>query len=369
MSVEEITTQWLRRQLGWKVDDGQFVGREVLSHSEFMGRVHVVTCGGRSMVFKGPPNHEDAQMIDGSGLSMREVFVYRMFAGLGRHLPRIAPLCYWTRTDSQGRGVFALEKIRTPPLLASTMAAGLSRREVIAATRSLATLHSLTARRNVASPYRLPPWMLTHKSESLREWIRLGFEDVVGVYARWPDGILEANVQRLKTVDVALVTSNANARSHISAMCHGDAWAGNVLFESAPGRPDDVNALLIDWQFAMWGNPLTDLALVLASSVDPVLRVEVLPEVIEVYHRTLVGRCGIKYSLEECCDDYAQAKTFAAMVAVASIGAYTQGMAAVEVSQFLPRFRLALDCVIEPINVGRSFGEPEGPSLAKSYLC
>ena len=68
---------------------------------------------------------------------------------------------------------------------------------------------------------------------------------------------------------------------------HGDLWTHNVMFEQVEGQPGPRLCALIDWQTAFQGNPLFDLAFLLASSADAALRRRLEGPLVDLYYTTL----------------------------------------------------------------------------------
>jgi aminoglycoside phosphotransferase (APT) family kinase protein len=139
------------------------------------------------------------------------------------------------------------------------------------------------------------------------------------------------------------VLIDAQRRASITAVCHGDAWSANVLFQPDAEAPDGNSAYLIDWQFAMWGNPLTDVALLLWSSLDVGDRRAWLDDLLRHYHQTLTAHTTVNYPAAACRDDYAVAEPYAVLVALATVETYVEGMNAGDLHQFEPRLLTLLN--------------------------
>jgi hypothetical protein len=349
MDVGGVDHEWLREHLGWSLSGREAITVRSISQSGgLMGSVHQVSCAGRSFIFKGPPDNLSAwgSLLTDTGLIEREVQAYRFLQARGTSAPKVSPKCYWSALGPDGRGALALEDLGAPVARRSAMASGLSHAQAVAAVRCLAMVHSTLAAAG-ADPLSPPyPWLYTASSEGLIAAVQMGVDDLPRVTAEcWPQGLPGVALQRILDVDVEAVL----ARSHVGAtcvsLCHGDAWASNILFVPLGESPDRSTAFLVDWQFAMWGNPLSDVALLLLSSLGPASREAWEDELLGHYHATLTAHCALEYTLAACREDFRRAEPFAALVALASLEAYTSGMGPDELSRFAVRALAAMDRV------------------------
>jgi hypothetical protein len=325
---------WIRDHLGWTLAEDQPLTSESISLSGgVMGSVHRVRCAGRSFILKGPPDTATAwgSLAAGSASIEREIELYRYLDRRGPGAPKVAPELLWSAIDASGGGSMALEDLGATGEPAAIMAAGLDRGQASAAVRCLARLHAGSVRTGPGrfdTPY---PWLYTGGSPELVAAIQLGLSDLSEVAARyWP----ELDVRPVHDLDVAGLLLDAHCGGHLSALCHGDAWSANVVFGDRLGTTD---AYLIDWQYAMWGDPLSDVALLLQSSLDPADRRAWQDELVRDYHRELVTRTGDDHPLRACLDDFDRARPFAALVALATTEAYVAGMGAAELARMRPR--------------------------------
>lgn len=320
-----IDHDWMRTRLGWPLTGEEEIRVQPISVSGgLMGNVHQVGCGGRSFVFKSAPNEGTtwASFVIDAGLVRREVECYRL---LQREHVDVAPACHWSELAPDGRGALVLEDFGSS---AGLMAPGLSRTQALATMRCLAVLHASTARAG-ADPLRPPcDWMLSAGSADLVEAVRLGLTDL----PRFTDVPVSRAVGQ---ADVAAELMRAHVGAKLVSLCHGDPWASNILFTGGTAR-------LIDWQFAMWGNPLSDVALLLVSSLTPRSRQLWEEELLHSYHATLTSRLPLPYPIDDCRADLERAEPFAALVALATLEAYTCGMDTEASVGFASRVRAAM---------------------------
>lgn len=350
IDVGGIDHRWLRNHLGWPLRGDEEITARSISHSDgLMGSVHRISCAGRSVILKGPPSDPGALggLVLDTGLLAREVQSYRLLRERGAAARKVSPECYWSALGPDGRGVLVLEDLGPAAPLSTVMASGLSHAEAVAAARSLAVVHSVMAIAG-ADPLLAPyPWLYSAGSAGLAAWIRLGLEDLPRIMADcWPGRVPGDELQLILDADVETVLIRSHSGANCVSLCHGDAWAGNIIFVP-PGRPgEQPAAYLIDWQFAMWGNPLSDVALLLWSSLAPAAREAWEEEILRHYHSELTAHCRLDYPLDACRSDYRRAEPFSLLVALATVEGYTAGMSQRDISQFGRRVVTAVDRIV-----------------------
>jgi thiamine kinase-like enzyme len=80
---------------------------------------------------------------------------------------------------------------------------------------------------------------------------------------------------------------------------HGDYRLDNMLFD-----PERTRITVVDWQTIGVGLPARDLAYFTATSLEPTVRAEVERDLVEHYHRALIGYGVRDYDLDTCWNDY-----------------------------------------------------------------
>lgn len=83
------------------------------------------------------------------------------------------------------------------------------------------------------------------------------------------------------------------------ALLHGDYRLDNMLFD-----PDHTRISIVDWQTLGVGLPARDLAYFTATSLDSRLRASIERDLVNEYHRALVGYGVTDYDAETCWRDY-----------------------------------------------------------------
>lgn len=342
--MPETSFDWVRNTLGWTTSSDQPITSEPLSRTDGeMGAVYRLRCGDNSLIYKTTPTGDGHwQNLTREGdLLGREIASYQTLAACGPIARTIAPRCYRSIRHGDGTGAIALEDLGDG-VSAAEMADGLSYRQAHAAVTTLATLHSLTA--VTGTPTCPHPWLLTAGSPALITAITVGLDDLPealsGLGLARPGSAPAA--QRGDRDRVRQASLDAH-RSTVTAVCHGDVCPANIIFTATTGLTQPTTARLVDWQFAMWGNPLTDLALLLTTSLTPRARRAWHEQLLRHYHHVLTLRAEVSYSWSACLADYERARPFAALVALASAAAYISEMTPADRARFADRIAIALD--------------------------
>lgn len=88
-----------------------------------------------------------------------------------------------------------------------------------------------------------------------------------------------------------------------AVICHGDLTVNNSMFRTdQQGKPVEIQ--LIDWQFARYASPVTDLVLYLFCSTTKELRDEHFDDFLKIYHESLsdlLQRCVSKLQNNNVC--------------------------------------------------------------------
>ncbi|OBI53263.1 aminoglycoside phosphotransferase [Mycobacterium kyorinense] len=101
------------------------------------------------------------------------------------------------------------------------------------------------------------------------------------------------------TTTMGLVTPWLLAEQNRFSLLHGDYRLDNMLFNY-----DTNNITVVDWQTLGVGLPARDLAYFTATSLKPELRSAIETDLVEAYHRTLIGHGVTGYDRETCWRDY-----------------------------------------------------------------
>ena len=342
-SVENIDARWIIKHLNWQVPEQAPVSSEALSsNGGDMGAVYRVHCAGASFIYKTLPDRatEWAHWSQRAGVLTREIEMYRWLEA--QAVPGIlAPRRLWSGPVDGRQRALALEDLGSGGLARPPeIARGLTYTQAQAVVRTFADLHALSATTYGRSqrPY---TWLLHSGSECLIESVQLGLKELGGV--EWPLSAGIAGIDAPTRADaIATVLAAAHVGSSLRAICHGDAWGSNVIF-----GVDGSSARLIDWQFAMWGNPLSDVAIFLLSSVQSSERTSWITSLLQVYHSALIRNGLVNYTLDACFADYQCAVPGAALVVLATTTSLCAGTGGRETDSVLERMAIVSSLVRE----------------------
>lgn len=101
------------------------------------------------------------------------------------------------------------------------------------------------------------------------------------------------------TATMGLVTPWLLAEYDRFALLHGDYRLDNMLFD-----PERTRISVVDWQTLGVGLPTRDLAYFTATSLNSQLRQSIECDLVDDYHRTLLGYGITDYDSETCWRDY-----------------------------------------------------------------
>ncbi|MCV7281045.1 phosphotransferase [Mycolicibacterium flavescens] len=110
---------------------------------------------------------------------------------------------------------------------------------------------------------------------------------------------ISAEDQETLSAAMASVTDWLMAEPDRYALMHGDYRLDNMLFD-----PDHTRITVVDWQTIGIGLPTRDLAYFTATSLEPTVRAETERDLVERYHRALIGYGVGDYDLATCWNDY-----------------------------------------------------------------
>jgi aminoglycoside phosphotransferase (APT) family kinase protein len=112
-------------------------------------------------------------------------------------------------------------------------------------------------------------------------------------------GRMSAADKETFTAAMGLVAPWLLAERDRFALLHGDYRLDNMLF-----YPDARRVTVVDWQTLGVGLPARDLAYFTATSLKPELRAAIEKDLVDEYHRALIGYGVTDYDRETCWGDY-----------------------------------------------------------------
>ncbi len=224
------------------------------------------------MVVKLPlpgPNGDAARI---SGAYAREALAYRR---LLPRLPVARPRCHGV-VDLDDGPAFVLEDLGGHRFV--DQLDGLGVEDAVAVAVALARLHRAEV------PTIEPGAIRSDTASSLDPVICRRGLDVVA--HRWTEAVPPAPFRAFE----ALIGRSGELGARLSAvgppvLCHGDPRADNLVF--APRSDDDSpTAVLFDWQQLAWQPGVADLAWLVATSIEPDVRLGAMEPIREAYSRT-----------------------------------------------------------------------------------
>ncbi|MFF0491996.1 phosphotransferase [Nocardia sp. NPDC004068] len=247
------------------------------------------------------------QRAFGSGAFRNEVTFYRRLAATVR-VP--VPRCHGAVISESG-DAFVLLLDDLAPAVQGDQIAGCTAAQADSVAVAAAGLHA-------------PRWcdatLLTEPGMSLPT--RADRELMDSVLAPMTDAFRDRFADRLSALESAtldwLVATAGDwlvAPPDHYALLHGDLRVDNVMF--AP----DGTVTVIDWQTITPGNPLRDIAFLLATSLDPDTRRAHERAIVATYHRALLAHGVTGYPLDQCWHDYTANLVQAPLIIVFGCGA------------------------------------------------
>ena len=346
METIEPTIEWLRRIIGTELAGHDEIEVSPISLSDgSMGQIHrLETTAGVAVILKRPPGRESPWygLFVSSSMIDREILAYRLLSELGPATAALAPACRWSQLTIEGPAALVLEHIPQSTPSMTRFCAGLSYEEALATVHVLARLHAAHATTEArTSPL---PWLYSADSDELVSAIKMGMDGLPAMMSRFPGCFSGTGLEGLLRLDFRQIVKRSHMSSRLLSICHGDCWSGNVLFQ-CPEDSGELVAKLIDWQFAMWGNPLSDVALLVVSSLEGDDRRAWTGGLLRSYQAMLTETCALPYSLEACHHDLECAMPFAVLVAAATLDTYTFGLDHHDVARISRRMQTAIDDV------------------------
>lgn len=133
---------------------------------------------------------------------------------------------------------------------------------------------------------------LSRGADTFKDFYPLTLDAVIEVISEWPDFTIY--VQKLRHLRNKIYELGCQAYdlnlNNFNTLCHDDLWAPNFMIKMSDGTSEKPfeNVKLIDFQFAYWSSPATDLYYFLNSSVNESLRPHRFDELVQFYHAQLV---------------------------------------------------------------------------------
>jgi hypothetical protein len=284
-SLDEITPAWLSDALGCnvtgvEVDD---IGTGVGVFGA-IGRLRLSGDGPSSVIAKLPTTAEANRAV-GMALRLYER-EHRFFADLSDAVGLTTPQCHITLADGE-RFVMILEDLGH--LEAGDQLAGLSAERALAIVDAIVPMH---ARWWGHSDLDSLTWMPTQDDPmfvaGVPPIVSAGVAALDPLVSSLPDGSAEL----AHRVDASFVDLIHRCAVGPRTLVHGDLRLDNLFFDAA-GQP-----VVIDWQLSLRNRGAYDVVWLVATSMEPDVQNEVLPDLLDHYRTALAGR-GVAISSDE----------------------------------------------------------------------
>lgn len=246
----------------------------------------------RSFVIKLPAGDEAVR--DRVALSYRSECAF--YASVVTRVRVPTPQCFYCEISDDAMN-FALLLADQAPAEQGDQLAGCGDREARLAATALAGLHA---------PSWCDPMWLDFPGIVFARPDEAGARGMAEVAAMSADVTLARLGDRMSAEDrdtfsaaMGVVAPWLMAEHDRFALLHGDYRLDNMLFD--PGR---TRISIVDWQTLGVGLPARDLAYFTATSLDPALRAALEQDLVDEYHRTLLGYGVTGYDRETCRRDY-----------------------------------------------------------------
>jgi hypothetical protein len=206
------------------------------------------------------------------------------------------PHSYYCEIEDEG-AEFALLLADLAPAEQGDQIAGCSAADGLLAARALAGLH--------APSWCDPKW--TDFPGIAMPRPDADMASGMGEVAKMASGItLEKLGDRMTAADretleasLSVITPWLLAEPDRFALLHGDYRLDNMLFD-----PGHTEITIVDWQTLGSGLPARDLSYFTATSLDPEVRAQAEPELVDAYHAQLLALGVTGYDRETCWRDY-----------------------------------------------------------------
>lgn len=206
------------------------------------------------------------------------------------------PTCIYGSNDGNGAGVLVFECAQEKGYLHPVDPEGLSLAQVQCTVKFMAKFHAIGSALLIkkGKDLRLRYPFLTTKVDSTSIQIQ-GATNMFDVCSQFIASVpghsaLHQRFAALKGTDAARTMFQCMRRQHTSPLntiIHGELWEKNLLYRhSASGQDEDLACVVLDWKNAKIASATKDLAFLVLSSTNNLLRTESLSDILHVYYST-----------------------------------------------------------------------------------
>merc|ERR1719187_2225212 len=206
------------------------------------------------------------------------------------------PTCIYGSNDGNGAGVLVFECAMEKGYLHPVDPEGLSLPQVKCTFKFIAKFHAICSAMltKKGRDLRLRYPFLTTASSSTAQQIQ-GATNMFDVCSQFIASVpghsaLHQRFAALMGTDAARTMFQCMRRQHTSPLntiIHGELWEKNLLYRhSASGQDEDLACVVLDWKNAKIASATKDLAFLVLSSTNNLLRTESLSDILHVYYST-----------------------------------------------------------------------------------
>ncbi|TQC44939.1 DUF1679 domain-containing protein [Rhodococcus sp. WS4] len=284
---DELTSDWLTAALRRDIADVSGVNRIGTGQMSRTYRVgYDGSDGAQTVIAKLPANDADSlATARHTDIYLREVSFYRELAP---QCHDAVAQCHFSAHDPE-TNLFTLLLEDVP---GATVIDQLEGCDLLAARRVVTTIAAVQGAVLDSEAVHQAPWLnrATPFSQQLFGSVLPGFKD------RYADSIDPQTELVLDRFGASLDAWNAHAEGP-RGLQHGDCRLDNILL--SPTR-----CALVDWQTAVAGSPLADLAYFLGGSMTVEVRRRNERELVDQFHAELTQASGREVSVEWCREEY-----------------------------------------------------------------
>jgi len=283
------------------------------------------------------------------------------------------PTCIYGSNDGNGAGVLVFECAQEKGYLHTVDPEGLSLSQVRCTVSLIAKFHAIGSAMLIkkGKDIKLRYPYLVKKMESSNEQVAAASNmfDICSSFIGSIPGhsALHQKFAALKGTDAARTMFSCMRRqinSPLNTIIHGELWEKNLLYRHGDSSTDDdLSCVILDWKNAKIASATKDLAFLVLSSTNNLLRTESLSDFLHLYYSTFVAtltQLGVDlgdHTYEDFYEDYRLSMKGAFLQAICVL---VQEMTYLETQLSCGHHRVSLGCQTSPHNYGdmlRAFEE------------
>ena len=324
-SPDEITAEWLTEALPGDAFEGQAaLSVSVEDIGEGTGifgqlaRMEIGTGDGSAwFVIAKLPCTEPANLAVANALGIYEREL-NMYEHVIPHASFRAPGCYTSLRDDQGAFVMLLEDLSTDYDVGDqVVGATLDQAEAIIDV--LATFHAQWWEKPELQTF---DWLPVPNTEVYRTTVPDIYKAGLPVLqADWTDRVSAESIELATALEPRFVEILDRTAGGPETIIHGDTRLDNIFF----AKDGSGEIAFIDFQLALRGRGVADLAYLLGTSMDAGLSAQHWERLLARWHARLVDHGVSDYSFDQAKEHYLTAALYYVVGAMSLIGSFDTG--------------------------------------------